>query len=80
MGMGGLSSGQILSLLWSESLASFGFLRLDNASCQMNHALYVVPNFEVPKPYSEKKKNFLAKGDGLYEDQNGELFSPSPMR
>lgn len=39
----------------SVSLASFRFLKLDNMSCQMNHTLYIVLNFEVLKPYSEKK-------------------------
>lgn len=43
----------------SVSLASFKFLKLDNMSCQMNHTLYIVLNFEVLKPHSEK--NFWRK-------------------
>lgn len=60
MGMGGLISSQILSLLWSWKQPTvclwlaLGFLKLDNMSCQMNHILYIVLNFEVLKPYSEK--------------------------
>lgn len=61
MGMGGHKlkpnsfSSLKLKTAHSVSLASFRFLKLDNMSCQMNHTLYIVLNFEVLKPYSEKK-------------------------
>lgn len=61
--MGGLSSRQILSLLQSESLASFRFLRLDNTSCQSNHSLYIVPNFEGLKPYAGAERNGQEKNN-----------------
>lgn len=47
----------------SVSLASFRFLKLDNMSCQMNRTLYIILNFEVLEPYSEK---VLADEDSLY--------------
>lgn len=60
--MGGLSSTPILSLLQSESLVSFRFLRLDNTSCQSNHSLYIVPNFEGLKAYAGTgKKNQISQ-------------------
>ena len=62
MGMGGRKlkpnsfSSLKLKTAHSVSLASFRFLKLDNMSCQMNLTLtHIVLNFEVLKPYSEKK-------------------------
>lgn len=59
----------------SVSLASFRFLKLDNMSCQMNHILYIALNFEVLKPYSEKKKSSGRKNLGFYGISVREFFT-----
>lgn len=48
----------------SVSLTSFSFLKLDNMSCQMNHTLYIVLNFEVLEPCTLRK--YLAEEDCLH--------------